>query len=129
MTEVAEFQPITHRRRIGRWPVEGGSYSEPRLPEVDSLLGRARCASSRLNTPNILPIQDEIAQSQPISPVAGLLAEVDRFVYGLLDAPANSGPAIEVEMPLDDWFWCGDPAMTPRICLKKRISILTRFDG
>lgn len=128
MTEVTEFQPITYWRQNGLRPLEGGSYSEPRLPE-DSLLARAKWASLRRNTPGIRSNRAEIVQSQQISPISGLLADVDRFVYGLLEMPANNRPAIDVEIPLDDWFWCGDPAMTPRVCLKKRMSILSHFDG
>jgi len=129
MTEVTELKPIIDWRRNGRRPLENGSYSEPTLPDRGSLLGRANRASLRRNTPGILPIPAEIVPSQQISPIGRLLADVDRFVYGLLDAPANNGPATEVGMPSDDWFWCGDPAMTPRVCLKKRMSILNHFDG
>jgi len=129
MTELTEFQPITHWRRNRLRPVEGGSYSEPRLPTGDSLPGGAKWASVRRNTPDTLPNPAEIAQSQQISPATRSWGDVDRFLYGLLDAPANNRPAINVETPLDDWFWCGDPAMKPRVCLKKRMSILSHFDG
>jgi hypothetical protein len=127
MTEVAEFQPITDWRPNGLRALENGSYPEPRMPD-DTLRGRA-WASLRRSTPAILPIPAEIVPLQQISPIGGLLADVDRFVYGLLDVPVSNGPAIEIGMPLDDWFWCGDPAMMPRVCLKKRTSILSHFGG
>src|SRR5688572_15785813 len=51
------------------------------------------------------------------------------FFYGLPEKPTSKGQVINVETPSDDWSWCGDPAFTPRIRLKKRISILSHLAG
>jgi hypothetical protein len=131
MTEVTEFKTRTHWHPNRLRTVEDGLYSEPSVPDVKSLLGQETWASLRRNSPGVLPISDSIIGSRQISRNDGLSAGMDRwdFVYGLLQTPASNDHVIEVEMPLDQWFWCGDPAVTLRICLKKRMSILNHFDG
>jgi hypothetical protein len=131
MTEVTEFEARTHWHPNRRRTIEDGLYLEPSVPDVKSLLGQETWASLRRNSPEVLPISDSIVGSRQISQNDGLSAGMDRwnFVYGLLEMPASNRPVIEVEMPLDHWFWCGDPAVTLRICLKKRMSILSYFDG
>jgi hypothetical protein len=131
MTEVTEFETRTHWQPNRLRTVEDGLYSEPSVPEVKSLLGQETWASLRRNSPGVLPISDSIIGSRQISHNDGLSAGMDRwdFVYGLLQTPASNDHVTEVEMPLDQWFWCGDPAVTLRICLKKRMSILSHFDG
>jgi len=78
----------------------------------------------------MLAIPDEIIETQQISSDE-LLAGVDKwgFVYGVLETPTSQGRAISVKTPSDHWSWCADPKWTPRICLKKRMSILSHFDG
>ncbi len=131
MTEVTEFETRTHWQPNRLRTVEDGLYSEPSVPDVKSLLGQETWASLRRNSLGVLPISDSIIGSQQISHNDGLSAGMDRwdFVYGLLQTPASNDHVTEVEMPLDQWFWCGDPAVTLRICLKKRMSILSHFDG
>jgi hypothetical protein len=110
---------------------ENGSYSEPRVPDLKSLLGTERWALLRRNRSGVLPSLHEIRETQQISPYDGLSAGMDKwgFVYGLLETPTGEGAVIHVETPSDHWSWCGDPGLTPRICLKKRISILSHFGG
>ena len=49
-------------------------------------------------------------------------------LFGLVDPPEISNPgAIDAPMPSDDWFWCADPVLLPRIRLKKRMVILKFF--
>lgn len=126
MTEVTEFESRTPWRRNRLWSQKNGSYPEEGMANVESFLNRETWASLRTDDPGIVPIQDE---TQPISADDGLLAGMDRWdlVYGLL--PIRKGHFIKVETPLDHWTWCGDPALSPRICLKKRISILSHFGG
>jgi hypothetical protein len=70
-------------------------------------------------------------QTQAIFSDNRSLAAMDRWdlVYGLLETPSGNGDVVNVETPLDHWTWCGDPALSPRICLKKRMSILSHFGG
>jgi hypothetical protein len=50
-------------------------------------------------------------------------------IFGLLDRHRTKSRSIQVDIPSQDWFWCAQPAMTSRICLKKRLSILSVFDS
>ena len=131
MTEVTEFEPTTHwhRNRLGNR--ENGSYFEQSVAHLKSFLVDERWASLGTDDPKIGQMPDEIMENQQSSSNDGLSANIDRwgFVYGVLETPTSRGRAISVEMPLDHWSWCGDPALGPRICLKKRMSILSHFDG
>jgi hypothetical protein len=131
MIEVTEFETRTHRRRDRLWTQENGSYSEESMSDVRSFLAYETWASLRSDVRESKPPPDEIGEKQQISPDDGLLAGMDRWgcLYGLLDKPTSKGHIINVETPSDDWSWCGDPALMPRICLKKRISILSHFGG
>jgi hypothetical protein len=131
MTQVTEFETRTHWHPNRLRSAVHELYSEPSVPDVKSLLGQETWASLRRNSPVVLPISDSITESREISHNDGFSAGMDRwnFVYGLLETPPSNGTVIDVEMPLDHWFWCGDPAVTLRICLKKRMSILNHFDG
>lgn len=131
MTEVIEFETTTHWRPTFLPTTENESYSEERDVGVKSLIGQEAWTSCRLNRPGKRPIADEIMEPRQISPDETLLAGVDMWgsVYGLLKKPTNRRHAITVETPLDRWSWCADPANTPRICLKKRMSILNAFGG
>jgi hypothetical protein len=131
MTEVIEFEATTHWRPSFLPTKENESYSEERDAGVKSIIGQEAWASCRLNRPGIRPVADEIMEPRQISLDETLLAGVDMWgsVYALLETPTNRSHAISVETPLDHWFWCADPAISPRICLKKRMSILTAFAG
>ncbi|HEU4637464.1 MAG TPA: hypothetical protein VFS84_01325 [Candidatus Binatia bacterium] len=125
MIEVTEFETRTHWRRNRLWTQENGSYSEDNVSHVRSFLAHETWASSGSDVP-----LNEIWKTQQISPYE-LLGGMDRwgFFYGLPEKPTSKGQVINVETPSDDWSWCGDPAFPPRIRLKKRISILSHFDG
>jgi hypothetical protein len=131
MIQFTEFEARTDWRRNWLRSEKNGSYSEQTVVDVKSFVAHETWASLCTDGPAILPISDEIVETQQISSDDGLLAGVDRwgFVYGLLDRPTSTGHVINVETPSDHWSWCGDPKWTPRICLKKRMSILSHFDG
>jgi hypothetical protein len=131
MTEVTEFESRAHRQQNRLRPQEIAWYSEENVSGVKSFVAHERWASLRTAGSGIFPIQNEIVKTEQISSDEGLLAGLDRwgFLYGLLDRPASNDQVINVEAPLDHWSWCGDPALPPRICLKKRMSILSHFDG
>jgi hypothetical protein len=131
MTEVTEFENRTHRQQNGLRPQESGWYSEKDVSGVKSFVAHERWGLLRTDCPTILPIPDEIVKTQQISSDKESSAGVDRwgFVYGLLERPTSKDHVINVEPPLDHWSWCGDPALTTRICLKKRMSILNHFGG
>ena len=128
MTEVTEFESRTHWDRNQLRTRNNGSYSEQSVANVESFLSRERWASLRTDDPGILPILEE---TQPIASNNRLLAAMDNWdlVYGLLETPTRKGHVVNVETPSDHWSWCGDPALTRRICLKKRMSILNHFGG
>jgi hypothetical protein len=131
MIEVTEFELGTHWRRNRLWTQENGSYSEESVSDVRSFLAHESWATLRSDVPESNPSANEIGEGQQISPYDGLLPGMDRwgFLYGLPEKPTSKGQVINVETPSDDWSWCGDPAFTPRIRLKKRISILSHFAG
>jgi hypothetical protein len=128
MTEVTEFESTTHWDRNLLRTRQNGSYPEQSVANVESFLARERWASLRTDGPGILPIPEE---TQPISSHDRLSADMEKwgFVYGLQETPNCKGEVVNVETPSDHWSWCGDPASTPRICLKKRMSILSHFGG
>lgn len=130
MIEVTKFETRTHWRRNRLWTQENGSYSEDNVSHVRSFLAHETWASSGSDVPESNPPLNEIGETQQISPYE-LLGGMDRwgFFYGLPEKPTSKGQVINVETPSDDWSWCGDPAFPPRIRLKKRISILSHFDG
>jgi hypothetical protein len=128
MTEVTEFESRTHWDRNRLHTQKNGSYHKQSVANVESFLAHERWASLRTDGPGILPIPEE---AQPISFDNRLLAEMDRWdlVYGLQETPNRKGHVVNVETPSDHWSWCGDPALGLRICLKKRMSILSHFGG
>jgi len=130
MIEVTEFETRTHCRPNRLWTQENRSYSEENVSDVRSFLAHETWASLGSDVPEIKPPLNEIGETQQISPYE-LLGVMDRwgFLYGLPEKPTSKGEVIDVETPSDDWSWCGDPAFTPRIRLKKRISILSYFGG
>ena len=130
MTEVTGFETRTHRRLNRLWTEENGSYAEENVSDVRSFLAHETWVSLGSDVPESnLPL-NEIRETQQISPYE-LLGGMDRwgFFYGLQEKPTSKGQVINVETPPDDWSWCGDPAFPPRIRLKKRLSILSHFDG
>jgi hypothetical protein len=131
MVEVTEFESGTHWRRNRLWTQENGSYSEESVSDVRSFRAHEKWATLRSDVPESNPSANEIGEAQQISPYDGLLPGMDRwgFLYGLPEKPISKGQVVNVETPSDDWSWCGDPAFTPRIRLKKRISILSHFGG
>ena len=131
MIEVTEFETGTHWRRNRLWTEENGSYSEESVSDVRSFRAHEKWATLRSDVPESNPSPNEIGEAQQISPYDGLLTGMDRwgFLYGLPEKPTSKGHVINVETPSDDWSWCGDPAFTRRIRLKKRIAILSHFGG
>jgi hypothetical protein len=131
MTEFTEFESTTHWQRKPLRMQENGRYSEEKMSDVKSFVAHEIWASVRTDGPGMLAIPDEIIETQQISSGQGLLAGLDKwgFVYGVLNTPTSKGRAISVKTPSDHWSWCGDPKSTPRISLKKRMSILSHFDG
>jgi hypothetical protein len=130
MIEVTEFETRTHGRRNRLWTQENRSYPEQSVSDVRSFLAHETWASLGSDVPESNSPPDEIGETQQIPPYE-LLGGMDRwgFLYGLPEEPTSKGQVINVETPSDDWSWCGDPALAPRICLKKRISILSHFGG
>jgi hypothetical protein len=130
MTEVSEFETRTDRRNRLHSQVNGW-YSEQSEADVKSFVAHETWASLQTDVPGILPIADQHSETQQSAPYDGLLAGMDKwgFVYGLLKTPTSKGHVIKVETPSEHWSWCGDPALTRRVCLKERISILSRFGG
>jgi hypothetical protein len=128
MTEVTEFETRTDWRNQPRTQVNGW-YPEQNEPDVKSFVVHETWAPLHIDVPGVLTIADQHSETPQISPNDGLLAGLDRwgFVCGLIKTPTSRGHVINVEPPSDHWSWCGDPASTPRICLKNRISILSRF--
>jgi hypothetical protein len=76
-----------------------------------------------------LPFLDEIIEPRPTSRDGRLLAGIKRWgsVYDPLETPTDKIHVIYVERPSDNWFCCADPAVMPRVSLKKRMSILNVF--
>ena len=127
MTEVIEFETTTHWQPSFLPTKENGGYSEEREADVKSFIGEEAWASCRLNRPGIRPLADDMEPRQ-FSSEDTLLAGIDMWgsVYGL-ETLTNKSHAIIVETPLDLWSWCADPAVTPRVVLKKRMTILNIF--
>ena len=126
MTEVTEFDSRTHWDGNRLRTRKNGSYPEQSVANVESFLAHHTWPSLRTDDPEVVA-----PETQAISSDIGLLAAIDRWelMYGLLETPTRRCHVINVETPLDHWTWCGDPALSPRICLKKRMSILSHFDG
>jgi hypothetical protein len=84
-----------------------------------------------LNPPEGFRFPHKIIEPPQASREDTSFADMTRWgsVFGLLDTPTTQNHAISIEMPSGDWSWCAHPAATPRICLKKRMSILNVFDG
>ena len=128
MTEVTEFES----RAPWQWnrprAQENGSYAEEIVAHVK---WHETWASFRADDSEMLPFPDETMEIPQILSHDGLSSGLDRwgFVCGLLETPTSKGHVIKVDVPSDHWSWCGDPAFAPRICLKKRLSILSHFDG
>ena len=131
MIEITEFETGTHWRQNRLRTQENGSHSEQSVSDINFLLAYEAWPSLCGDVPRSDPIPNEIRETEQISPYNELLAAMDTwsFLYGLLEKPTSKGQVINVETPSDDWSWCGDPALAPRICLKKRISILSHFGG
>ena len=131
MTEATEFES----RADWQWnrvrTQENGSFAEEMLADVKFFVAHETWASLRADDPEMLAFPDETMEIPQIPSPDGLSSGLDRwgFVCGLLETPTSKGHVIKVEMPSDHWSWCGDPAFAPRICLKKRISILSHFGG
>ena len=130
MIEVTEFETTTHWRRNRISTHENRLYSEENVSDVRSFLAHETWASSGSDVPESVSPLNEIGETQQISR-SELLGGMDRwgFFYGLQEKPISKVQVINVETPSDDWSWCGDPAFTPRIRLKNRISILSHFGG
>jgi hypothetical protein len=130
MTEVTEFEPTTHWHRNRRGNRDG-SYFEQSVAHIKSFLVGERWASLDRDNPGLREIPEDVTEIQQISSDERLLAGMGMWgsVYGVLEMPSSNGRAISVDMPSDGWYWCGDPTLGPRICLKKRMSILSHFDG
>ena len=128
MTEVSEFESRTDWDRNRLRIRKNGLYPEQSVANVKSFLPYERWASLRTDGPGILPIPE---QTQSISSSNWLLSAMEKWdlVYGLRETPNRKGDVVNVETPSDHWSWCGDPALNPRICLKKRMSILNYFGG
>lgn len=128
MTEVTEFESRTHWDRNRLRTRNNGSYPEQSVANVECFMPHDSWASLGTDGPKILPIPKE---KQPISSNSRLLSAMDKWdlVYGFRETPNRNGGVVNVETPSDHWSWCGDPALAPRICLKKRMSILNHFGG
>ena len=128
MTEVIEFESRTHWDGNRLQTQKNESYREQSVANVESFLAHQTWPSLRADDPEKIAISD---QRQAISSENRLMAAMDKWdlVYGLRETPIREGDVVNVETPLDYWTWCGDPALSPRICLKKRMSILSRFGG
>jgi hypothetical protein len=126
MTEVFEVESRTRWDR--NWTQKNGSYPKQSVANVESFPAHQTWPSLRTDYHEKIATSDE---TQAVSSDNRLLAAMDRWdlVYGLLETPSRNGDVVNVETPLDHWTWCGDPALSPRICLKKRMSILSHFDG
>ena len=126
MIEATEFESGTHWE-WNRLRARNGSYPQQSVVNVESFLPHDRWASLRTDGSGILPI---IEETPPISSNNEFLSSMDKWdlVYGL-HAANRRGDVVNVETPADRWSWCGDPAFSPRICLKKRMSILNHFGG
>jgi hypothetical protein len=126
MTEVTEFESRTHWDRNLLRTRNNGSYGQESVANIESFLAHERWASLRTDGPGILPIPEE---TQPIFTHDRLSADMEKwgFVYGLQETPNRKGEVVNVATPSDHWSWCGDPALSPRVCLKKRMSILNHF--
>jgi hypothetical protein len=128
MTEATEFESRTHWDGNRLRTEKNGSYREQSVANVESFLARQTWPSLLTDGPEKIATSH---QTQAISSDNRSLAAMDRWdlVYGLLETPSGNGDVVNVETPLDHWTWCGDPALSPRICLKKRMSILSHFGG
>lgn len=128
MTEVMELESRTHWDGNRLRTQKNGSYREQSVANIESFLAHQTWPSLRTDDPEKIEISDE---TRAISSDNRLMAAMDRWdlVYGLPETPTRKGDVVNVETPLDHWTWCGDPAFSPRICLKKRMSILSHFGG
>ena len=130
MTHVSEFETTTDWRRslLPSKEVEASPGQEE--SDIQPFFEEEAWASS-LNHPGRFRFPVEIIESRQVSREDTSFADIARWgsVFGLVNTSTNQNHSIYVEMPLDNWSWCADPAVTPRICLKKRMSILNVFDG
>ena len=129
MPEATEFITTTHPQRNLFRSKESRRDSEEKKSEVKPLMGQERWASARVSRAETLPFLDEIIEPRPTSRDERLLAGMKRWgsVYDPLETPMDKIQVIYVERPSDNWVCCADPAVMPRVSLKKRMSILNVF--
>ena len=129
MLEATEFETTTHPQRNLFRTKENRRDSEEKEPGLKPVMRQERWASARLSRAEMLPSLDEIIEPRPTSRDERLLAGMKRWgsVYDPLETPTDKIHVIYVEIPSDNWFCCADPAVAPRVFLKKRMSILNVF--
>jgi len=127
MLEATGFETTTHpQRTLFRTKESRRDFEES---DVKPLMRQERWASARLSCAETLPFLDEIIEPRPTARDERLLAGMKRWgsVYDPLETPTDKIHVIYVEIPSDNWFCCADPAVAPRVFLKKRMSILNVF--
>ena len=128
MPEATEFEMTTHWQRNLFRSKESRRDSEEKKSDVKPLMRQEPRAPARVSGAATLPLA-EIIESRPTSRDERLLAGMKRWgsVYDPLEMPTDKIHVIYVEIPSDNWFCCADPAVAPRVFLKKRMSILNVF--
>ncbi len=130
MTHVSEFETTTHWRSALQITENGASSDQTNW--VRPVMEEEAGFSYQLNNPVAFRFRNATMEPRQVCREDTTFAGIARWasLFGLPDTPEAPNPsANHVAMPSDDWSWCADPILAPRIRLKKRMAILNVFDG
>ena len=129
MPEATELETTTHWQRVLFRSKESRRDFKEKQSDVKPLMRQVPSASGRLTVPETLPFFDEIIEPRQTPRNERLLAGMKRWgsVYDPTETRTDKIHGTYVETPSDHWFCCADLAVTPRVSLKKRMSILNVF--
>jgi hypothetical protein len=125
MDQVSQLESTISRNWNVLQPQQNGRWEKSRLdfkPLADEVRPDRDPSSS-------LPYR--LIDRQPSKAEDVLLAGLAHWgsVFGLPDIEVAQLRRVYVELPTEDWAWCGDPARTEKISLTNRISILKVFSA
>jgi len=130
MTEISGFETTADLQR-GLFRKTDRASSEGRQSDIRRFADEESWPLCRLDDFETFRFPHGTMESLQTCRDDTLLAGMARWdcLFGLLERHRTKSPSIQVDIPSEDWFWCAQPAITSRICLKKRLSILTVFDS
>jgi hypothetical protein len=129
MPEATELETTTHWQRTFFRSIESRRDFEEKESDDKPLMRQVPSASDRLTVPGTHPFLDKISEPRQTPRNERLLAGIKRWgsVYDPMETPTDKIHGTYVETPSEDWLFCADPAVMPRVPLKKRMSILNVF--